>query len=77
MIFEIAVSNKDIPITPFTKLKCPTSKRIVDSEMEAYSDEDITVILSESKAYQNPILYPMFAICECTGMRPGELRALE
>lgn len=77
MIFDVALSNEDIPSTPFAKLKCPTSKKIVDNEMEAYTDDEIKTILLEAKNYHNPILYPIFAICECTGMRPGELRALE
>lgn len=77
MIFEVALSNEDIPSNPFVKLKCPTSKKIVDNEMEAYTDDEIKIILLEAKNYHNPILFPIFAVCECTGMRPGELRALE
>jgi integrase len=77
MIFDVALSKEDIPSTPFAKLKCPTSKKIVDKEMEAYTDDQIKTILLEAKNYHNPILYPIFAVCECTGIRPGELRALE
>lgn len=77
MIFEIAFENDDIPSNPFTKLKCPDSKKVVDNERTPYSDEEIKIILTKAKNYVNPSLFPMFAVSECTGMRPGELRALE
>ncbi|NCC15337.1 MAG: hypothetical protein EOM28_03150 [Clostridia bacterium] len=77
MIFEIALSNEDVPNNPFVKLKCPTSKKVVDKEKQPYSDEEIKTILKEAKEYQNPVLYPIFTVLECTGMRPAELRGLE
>ncbi len=77
MIFELALSSDDIPSNPFIKLKCPTSKKVVDMQKEPYSDDEIKTILKEAKDYQNPVLYPIFAVLECTGMRPGELRGLE
>lgn len=76
MIFEIALENRDIAANPFVKLKCSKSRKVVDNEKSAYTDEDILHILNLSKKY-NPVLFPIFAILECTGMRPGELRALE
>jgi hypothetical protein len=76
MIFNIAFENGDISNDLFIKLKCPKSRKVVDKKISAYSDEEIQIILRESKKY-NEVLYPVFAVLECTGMRPGELRALE
>lgn len=77
MIFDIGVQNKDIPSTPFTTLKCPKSRKVADTEKTPYTDDEIKTIFALSKEYQNPKVYPIFAVLECTGMRPGELRALE
>ena len=76
MIFGFAIENEDIASDPFIKLKCPSSQKVPNPKETAYSDEDIQIIFRESKKY-NEVLYPFFAVLECTGMRPGELRALE
>lgn len=77
MIFEIGLQNNDIPSTPFATLKCPRSRKVADNERTPYTEEELKTILTLSKEYHNPMIYPIFAVVECTGMRPGELRGLE
>lgn len=77
LILQNAVDNGDIPVDPMSRLKCPSSKKPVNKNpYPTYSDEDIKTIFETSKEY-NFELYTMFTVLECTGMRPGELRALE
>lgn len=77
LILQNAVDNGDIPVDPMGRMKCPSSKKPVNKNpYPTYSDEDIKTIFETSKGY-NFELYAMFTVLECTGMRPGELRALE
>ncbi len=76
-IFTEAYDNEDIPANPFARLKCPKSKKGTKSEREPYSDNDIAKMFECARAYHNKMVYPMLTVAECTGMRPGELRALE
>lgn len=76
-IFDIAVENGDIPNDFFSKLQCPRSQKPVKDERTPYSTEDRQAIMKYSREYENKVLYTMFAILDCTGMRPSELRALE
>lgn len=77
MIFEEAFAKEDIPTNPFKRLKCPESRKPVGFERKPYTDDEINRLLLAAKSYKNRIIYPILAILECTGMRPGELRALE
>ena len=77
LVFQTAFDNADIPSDPMNKLKRPSSKKPVEKEEYAtYSDADIKVLFDTSKRYSIE-LHCMLTIMECTGMRPGELRALE
>lgn len=77
IILQSAFDNGDIPADIMGRMKCPSSKKPVDNNpYPTYSDEDIKTIFETSKDY-NFELYAMFTVLECTGMRPGELRALE
>lgn len=77
LVLQTAYDNNEIPTDPMRKLKCPSSKKpVVKSPFPTYSDEDIKTLFSTSKEYSQE-LYTMFAVLECTGMRPGEMRALE
>lgn len=78
LIMEQAYDDGDIPINPMRKMDCPKSSKNVeiDKREKVYSADDISVLFRTSKEY-NIELYTMFAVLECTGMRPGELRALE
>ena len=77
MLFEEAFAKDEVPSNPFIRLECPDSQKPSKAERLPYSDEEIKRILSAAKSYHNPILYTIFAVLECTGMRPGELRGLE
>ncbi len=77
MIMEEAYYNELIPKNPFIRLKMPASKVEIENYRLPYSDEEIALVLKKSKVYCNKILYPMICVLECTGMRPGELRAME
>lgn len=77
MILQYAFDNGDMPVDIMGRMKCPDSKKPVDKNQYAtYSDKDIKTIFETSKEY-NFELYTMLTVLECTGMRPGELRALE
>ena len=77
LVFQTALDNNEIPCDIMRKLKCPTSKKpITKDKYPIFSDEDTGVLLKTSKEYSLEI-YTMFAVLECTGMRPGELRGLE
>ena len=77
IILQSAFDNGDIPVDIMGRMKCPSSKKPVDNNpYPTYSDEDIKIIFETSKEY-NFELYTMLTVLECTGMRPGELRALE
>ena len=77
LVVEHAVDNDDIPKNPIRKLKCPRSQKPNDQEKhDIYSDEDIQILFETSREF-NRELYTMFVLLECTGMRPGEMRALE
>ncbi len=77
MIMEEAFFEEQIPKNPFIRLRMPTSKVQIENTRLPYTDEEIDLIFEKSKEYCNKILYPMIAVLECTGMRPGEMRALE
>lgn len=75
------VENSFLPIIPQNPTKGigkPKSK-VLNSDsakgIEVFSDDDIKILFKTSRAY-NFELYTMFTILECTGMRPGEMRAL-
>lgn len=78
LIMEQAYDDGDIPVNPMKKMKCPKSSKPIeqDEREKIYSDEDISLLFRTSKDY-NIELYTMFTILESTGMRPGEMRALE
>ena len=77
MIMEDAYYDGKIPKNPFVRLKPPESKVEIEYYRDAYTDEEIALIFEKAKEYCNKILYPMLTVLECTGMRPGEMRALE
>lgn len=76
-LMRAAYDAGDIPEDPTRKWDMPRStkpRKIVDERI--YSEERIAEILRTSKAYDQE-LYTMLAVLECTGMRPGEMLALE
>lgn len=77
-IAEDAYEDGDIPYNPMRKLKRPKSQKPVedDGSSPIYSDDEIQTLFKTSKQYSQE-LYTIFSVLECTGMRPGELRALE
>ncbi len=77
MLMEEAYYNEEIPKNPFVRLKMPPSQVRVVNYRDAYTDEEIALILKKAKGYCNKILYPMICVLECTGMRPSEMRAIE
>lgn len=77
MLFEEAFNNEEIPKNPFLNLKVPPSQVMIESYRNAYTDDEIALIFEKAKEYCNKMLYPMLVVLECTGMRPGELRAME
>ncbi len=63
---------------PFDTLKCPESKVEENEERKPYSEEELEELLSCARNYTiNKMVFPILTIYECSGMRPGELRALE
>ncbi len=76
-VFTEAYYNEEIPANPFARLKCPKSKKGTNEEREIYLDNDIARMFECARTYHNRMVYPMLAVLECTGVRPGELRALE
>ena len=77
MIMEDAYYDGKIPKNPFVRLKAPESKVEIEYYRDAYTDEEVALIFEKAKEYCNKMLYPMLAVLESTGMRPGEMRALE
>ena len=77
MLFEEAFNNEQIPTNPFLRLKVPPSQVNIQYYRDPYTDEEIALIFEKSKEYCNKMLFPMIAVLECSGMRPGEMRALE
>lgn len=76
-VLRAAYEAGDIPTDPTACMKPPKStKPRRGKEGQVYSDADCAEILRTSKEYSRE-LYTMFAVLECTGMRPGELLALE
>ena len=76
-IFQHAYDAGEIPEDPTRKWDMPKStKPKVDRGERIYSDEKIDEILRTSKEFDQE-LYTMLAVLECTGMRPGEMLALE
>ncbi len=75
------VGNKILPIIPYNPIAGlgRQKSKVLDADdakgILTFSDEDIEILFSTSKSY-NFELYTMFTILECTGMRPGEMRAL-
>ena len=78
LLIEDAYEDGDIPLNPMRKLQRPKSQKPVEDieSFPIYSDEEIATLLRTSKQYSQE-LYTMFTLLECTGMRPGEMRALE
>ena len=77
IVFGAAYLAGDIPQNPTERLERERSTKPIKKEKRrVYSDEEVATILRESKMY-NAELYTMFAVLACTGMRPGELLALE
>lgn len=76
-VLREAFKAGDIPGDPTQRWEAPksTKPRCSDSE-RVYSDAEIEKILRTSREYDRE-LYTMFAVLECTGMRPGELLGLE
>ena len=77
MIMTMALEDGDIPNDVFNRLKCPRSQKPDKKKRKAYTEKDREIIMKCSKDYHNKMLYPIFALLDCTGMRPSELRALE
>lgn len=76
-VLRIAYEAGDIPNDPTRRWEAPKSSKPRRSEGERiYTAADIAAIFRTSKAYDQE-LYTMLAVLECTGMRPGELLALE
>lgn len=76
-ILRTAYEAGDIPSDPTCRWELPEStKPRRDEAGRIYTDAEIAELLRTSKAYDRE-LYTMFAVLECTGMRPGELLALE
>lgn len=77
LMIQTAFENGEIPADIIGKMKCPTSKKPIETEkFPTYSEEEIATLLKTSREYSLE-LYTMFALLECTGMRPGEMRGLE
>lgn len=78
LIMEQAYDDGHIPTNPMKKMKCPKSTKPVElnDRNAIYSAEDIAYLFRTSREY-NIELYTMFVLLESTGMRPGEMRALE
>lgn len=77
LMIQTAFENGEIPADIIGKMKCPTSKKPIETEkFPTYSEEEIETLLKTSREYSLE-LYTMFALLECTGMRPGEMRGLE
>lgn len=77
LMIQTAFENGEIPTDIIGKMKCPTSKKPIETEkFPTYSEEEIATLLKTSREYSLE-LYTMFALLECTGMRPGEMRGLE
>lgn len=84
-LFRIAAGgdrgNKVLPIIPTNPMlglgKPKSNVRTNESvnPFPTFSDDDISLLFATSKEY-NFELYVAFTVLECTGMRPGELRAL-
>lgn len=77
LMIQTAFENGEIPADIIGKMKCPTSKKPIETEkFPTYSEEEIETLLKTSREYSLE-LYTMFTLLECTGMRPGEMRGLE
>lgn len=77
LMIQTAFENGEIPTDIIGKMKCPTSKKPIETEkFPTYSEEEIETLLKTSREYSLE-LYTMFTLLECTGMRPGEMRGLE
>lgn len=77
MMFHIAYDAGDIPVDPTAKWKAGKSKKPQKEKKErVYTEEEVKAILETSRFF-NQELYTMFALLNSTGMRPGEMLALE
>lgn len=77
MLIIEATEEGDIPKNIMLRVKCPKSKVPQDKEKyEIFTDEELAFLLETSKQY-NKKLYTVFSVLSCSGIRPGELRALE
>ena len=76
-ILRNAYETGDIPLDPTRRWEMPQSTKPQRGEKKrVYTDGEIAEIFRTSKAYHQE-LYTMFALLECTGMRPGEMLGLE
>ena len=76
-VLRAAYQAGDIPDDPTRHWEMPRSSKPQRADAgRVYSDAEIEAILRTSREY-NPELYTMFAVLASTGMRPGELLALE
>lgn len=76
-ILRMAYEAGDIPDDPTRRWEMPKSTKPQRSEAgRIYTEAEIAEIFRTSKEF-NQELYTMFAVLECTGMRPGEMLGLE
>ena len=75
-IFTYAYKEGDIQNDLFDGLDKPKSRKVIKQEKyKIFTQEELELIMKASKSHKK--LYAIFAVLESTGMRPGELRALE
>lgn len=76
-VLRAAYEAGDIPNDPTRRWEMPKSSKPQRGDAQRiYSDAEIAEILRTSREYGQE-LYTMFAVLASTGMRPGELLALE
>ena len=76
-VMRTAYEAGDIPSDPSKHLEAPKSTKPRRGDANrVYSQSELAEILRTSREYSAE-LYTMFALLECTGMRPGEMLALE
>ena len=76
-VLRTAYEAGDIPNDPTRRWEMPKSSKPQRGDTgRVYSDAEIAEILRTSREYSRE-LYTMFAVLASTGMRPGELLALE
>lgn len=76
-VLRAAYRAGDIPADPTLRWEMPKSGKPRRNDLErVYSDAEIDAILRTSREYDQE-LYTMLSVLASTGMRPGELLALE